>query len=53
FSPGHDYPLPLVDLEQARRRATEALHQIKKSQSAQEVASQILSKHALPGRRSQ
>lgn len=53
FVPGRNYPLPIVDLDEARRRATDVLHGIKKSQQARHAAGEILSKHANPGRKPQ
>ncbi len=53
FQPGKDYPLPVVDLRQATRRASDRLWSVKKSADAQLAGRRIKARHVNPGKRRQ
>jgi deoxyribodipyrimidine photo-lyase len=45
FNPGKDYPLPIIDLEQAGKRAREEIWKVMKSDTAKRENQRILSRH--------
>ncbi|MFN4122552.1 MAG: FAD-binding domain-containing protein [Flavobacteriales bacterium] len=45
FSPGKDYPLPIIDLEYSGRRAREEIWSTMKSTAAKQESQRILSRH--------
>lgn len=45
FSPGKDYPLPIIDLEYSGRRAREVIWTTMKSAAAKQESQRILSRH--------
>jgi deoxyribodipyrimidine photo-lyase len=51
FVAGKDYPLPIVDGEEARRVASAKLWGMRGSKQAKSEAGRILKKHTLPGKR--
>ena len=50
FKPGVDYPLPIVHLEQAQKRAAEFFWNYRKNELVQNDGKRILQKHTLPNR---
>ena len=53
FEPGQDYPLPIVHLKPAMRRATERLWSVKRSAEAQRNGEAIKARHVIPGEQRQ
>ena len=51
FTLGEDYPLPIIDLEVSRRKASQTLWVYRKRQLVKEENSRILRKHTLKDRR--
>lgn len=51
FVPGRDYPLPIIDLDVARKSASDRLYGIRKSLEGKKESGRILAKHTNPGRR--
>lgn len=51
FHPGKDYPLPVVDLKKAQRRATDQLWAVRQGQTAQKEGARIKARHVNPGPR--
>jgi deoxyribodipyrimidine photo-lyase len=49
YEPGRDYPLPIVELKPALRRASEQLWAIKRSAEAQRAGEAIKARHVMPG----
>lgn len=50
FKPGVDYPLPIVHLEQAQKKATEFFWNFQKNELVKSDSRRILQKHTLPQR---
>lgn len=50
FEPGQDYPLPLVDLDMARKEAASRIYSIRGTKLARKESNRILAKHTLPRR---
>lgn len=51
FIPGRDYPLPIVDLDKARKAASDRLYGMKKTKTGRRESDRILTKHTNPGPR--
>ncbi len=50
FTPGQEYPLPIIELLPARKRATDVLWNMKKNTLVKKESQRILTKHTLPNR---
>ncbi len=51
FFPGRTYPLPIVDVDKARKAASDRLWNLRKTAYGRKESSRILKKHTIPGRR--
>jgi deoxyribodipyrimidine photo-lyase len=51
FIPGRTYPMPIVDLDKARREASDRLWGMRKTKTGRSESSRILAMHTNPGRR--
>ncbi len=51
FKLGEEYPFPIVDLVETRRRASETLWNIRKNNTVKSESKRILKKHTLPNRK--
>lgn len=51
FQAGETYPLPIIDLEEARRLAADQLYEVKRGVKARKHGKKIMQKHTNPGRR--
>lgn len=51
FVPGRNYPRPIVDLDKARKEATDRLYGMRKTKVSRKESGRILAKHTNPGRR--
>lgn len=51
FYPGKTYPLPIVDLDKARKSASDRLWELRKTETGKSESQRILKKHTIPGRR--
>ena len=51
FTLGEDYPLPIIDLEVSRKKASQTLWEYRKRQSVMEENKRILRKHTLKDRK--
>lgn len=45
---GEDYPLPIVDLEESRKRASEIVWSFRKQSTVKQEGQRILKKHVNP-----
>lgn len=50
FQIEEDYPLPIVNLETARKKASDTLYAYKKNPNSRKESKRIVAKHTLPGR---
>ena len=50
FTIGIDYPKPIVDLEAARKHASDTLYQMKKNEKVQQEGQRIILRHTIPNR---
>ncbi len=50
FKLGEDYPLPIVDIEETRKKASDILWNLRKNKMVKQESQRILKKHTLRGR---
>ncbi|RZS99849.1 cryptochrome/deoxyribodipyrimidine photo-lyase family protein [Aquimarina brevivitae] len=50
FTLGEDYPLPIVDIQKTRKKASDTLWELRKDPLVQKESFRILKKHTLPDR---
>jgi deoxyribodipyrimidine photo-lyase len=51
FKLGVDYPFPIVDMDETRRKASDTLWNIRKNKMVRKESERILKKHTLPNRK--
>jgi deoxyribodipyrimidine photo-lyase len=53
FTPGKDYPLPIVNLEEARKRSSDFFWGMRKNTAVKSDSKRVLEKHILPNKANQ
>ncbi|NRA93543.1 MAG: deoxyribodipyrimidine photolyase, partial [Psychroserpens sp.] len=51
FELGKDYPFPIVDMEETRKKASDILWNLRKDPKVKQESQRILDKHTLRGRK--